>query len=321
MNNPLSCEPIASRLFKAESDAITAAGVRAIPILHRAVHSLLDCRGKVAVSGVGKSGIAAHKIAATLASTGTPAFFIHPTDALHGDLGSVTADDAVLLISNSARTPELLNMVLPLKQLGCLLIGLFGDTSTRLATSCDLVFDVSVTDEGSPLNLAPMASVAAVMAVGDAIATSLMAARGFTSTDFALRHPGGALGRHLSLRARDIMHSGAGVPLVPPHASIADAIEAMNKSLFGGVLISSANRLEGVFSDGDLRRHVLKGLRMRDPISTVMTKEPITVQSNASAEEMIAAMESSSRKIYFLPVIDRYRHVLGVVRMHDILGN
>jgi arabinose-5-phosphate isomerase len=291
-----------------------------LPHLDETVVRLLACKGKVAVTGVGKSGIIAHKIAATLASTGSPAFFLNALDALHGDLGSVTRDDVVLFVSNSGRTPELVHMLPTLQRLKCTLVGLLGDVSTELARACDLVMDVSVADEGCPLGLAPMASATAATVLGDAIASALMAARGFTPRDFASVHPAGTLGRRLPLTAADIMHTGAEVPILPPVATVEAAIVAMDKSVFGGVLVSSAAGLEGVFSDGDLRRLVLRGLRPDAALSEVMTQHPITVAPDATGADMLTAMESSHRKIYFLPVIDEQRNVVGVVRMHDIVG-
>lgn len=288
-----------------------------------AVEIILETKGKIVVTGIGKSGIIAHKIAATLASTGTPSIFLNAGEALHGDLGVIAPDDVVLMLSNSAATTELCQMLPSIREIGAKTIGLFGRCDTPLAHACDVVLEVSIPREACPLGLAPMSSSTAALVYGDALAGSLMKARGFKPEDFAVYHPGGSLGRRLLLRVRDVMHSfseGTG-PVVYPSDTVKNALLAMTEWNLGGVVIAEANCIKGVFTDGDLRRRITEGCSLEIGIGDVMTKNPICVTDSMRLSEALELMESKSRKVYFLPVKNNQDHLCGFLRMHDILGS
>jgi len=284
------------------------------------VRLILDCRGKVVVTGIGKSGIVAHKIAATLASTGTPAVYLSAGEALHGDLGVIAADDVVLMLSQSAATTELVQMLPSVQRIGAQVVGVFGKRDTPLARACAHVLDVGVESEACPLGLAPMTSATVALVTGDALASALMKARGFRGDDFAVFHPGGSLGRRLLLRVRDVMHAGDRVPRARPSASLLEALQAMNEVNLGGVVVEEDERVRGVFTDGDLRRRILDGDSLDQKIETMMTREPLCARADARLGDALDLMERHGRQIYFVPVVDEHQRLCGVLRMHDIVG-
>ena len=285
----------------------------------KACRLVLDCKGRVVVSGMGKSGHIARKIAATLASTGTPAFFVHPGEASHGDIGMITQSDVVLLISYSGETDEVLTILPFLKRQGNALIAMTGNPHSSLARDADAHLDASVSSEACPLGLAPTASTTAALVLGDALAIALLEARGFTTEDFARSHPAGALGRHL-LKIADVMHTGTAIPAVRSDASLADAlIEMSHKGLGMTAIVDGANRLVGVFTDGDLRRTLddeevdLRSTRVGD----AMSPNPKVIAPDKLAAEAAQLMET--HKIHALLVVDSSRHVVGALNIHDLL--
>jgi len=271
------------------------------------------------VTGMGKSGHIGGKIAATLASTGTPAFFMHPGEASHGDIGMITRDDAVLALSNSGETDEILTLVPAIKRLGVPLIAFTGNAASTLARVATVHLDIGVPAEACPLNLAPTASTTAALAVGDALAVALLKARGFTEEDFARSHPSGALGRRLLLHVKDVMRTGAEVPKVAPDAPLAEGLmEVTRKGLGMTAVVDDANRVLGVFTDGDLRRALdravdLHGTRMEQ----VMTRHAKTVQANTLAAEAVLLMET--HRITSLVVVDPENVLVGALNVHDLL--
>ena len=312
----------AHRIFDAEIDGLARTKARLDDSFNQAVDLIFQSKGKVVVAGIGKSGIIGHKIAATLASTGTSAVYLNAGEALHGDLGVVNAGDVVLMLSNSAATTELAHMLPSIKQIGARMIGLFGKTDTALAQACDLVLDASVEKEACPLGLAPMTSSTVALVLGDALASALMQARQFKPDDFAVYHPGGSLGRRLLLRVSDVMHPISDrSPVVAPDLSLKDALQVMSASNLGGVIIAESKRILGVFTDGDLRRYILQGCSLEAPIRDFMTQDPITVQDAMRLGEVLDLMEATSRKIYFVPVSNAAGELSGALRMHDIVSD
>ncbi|MDX5406114.1 MAG: KpsF/GutQ family sugar-phosphate isomerase [Chromatiaceae bacterium] len=280
---------------------------------------ILDSRGKTIVTGMGKSGHIGSKIAATLASTGSPAFFVHPGEASHGDLGMLTRDDVVIAISNSGETAEVLTIVPVIKRLGIKLIAMTGNPASTLAKLADAHLCVKVEQEACPLGLAPTASTTATLAMGDALAVSLLDARGFSADDFALSHPGGSLGRKLLLRLEDIMHRGEELPVVPSNATIKDALLEISKKGLGMTAITAPDgRLVGIFTDGDLRR--LLDLRIdihSSQIAEVMTRTCITANAQMLAAEALQIMQQ--KKINGLIIVDEHKFPVGAMNMHDLL--
>lgn len=285
----------------------------------KACYRLLNCEGRIVVMGMGKSGHIGGKIAATLASTGTPAFFVHPGEASHGDLGMITRKDVALAISNSGETPEILNLVPLIKRLSVPLITLTGNPNSSLAKASTVNIDISVEKEACPLGLAPTSSTTATLVMGDALAIALLEAKGFTSDDFALFHPGGTLGRRLLLHVKDIMHIGDEIPVVNEDCILGEAlIEITKKSLGMTAIVDRDGYLCGIFTDGDLRRTLDQGRDIHSTqIHEVMTRNCITVNSKILAAEALKIMEN--RKITSLMVIDDKHFPIGVVHMHDIL--
>lgn len=280
---------------------------------------LLQCKGRVVVLGMGKSGHIAKKIAATLASTGTPAFYVHPGEASHGDMGMITAGDVALAISYSGETPEVINIVPLIKRLGVHLIAMTGQLNSTLARVATEVIDVSVRQEACPLGLAPTSSTTATLVMGDALAIALLETRGFTADDFARIHPGGTLGRRLLLHIEDLMHTDESIPKVKPDCLLDEAlVEITKKSLGMTTVISEEGLLLGVFTDGDLRRTLDKGFDIhRTPIGQIMTENGITVSPKLLAAEALKMMHE--HKITSLVVVDDDRTLRGIVHMHDLL--
>lgn len=307
------------RTIRLEQEAIAALEERIGDDFVRACRLVLECKGRVVVTGMGKSGHIGHKIAATLASTGTPAFFVHPGEASHGDLGMITRGDVVIAISNSGNSPEILTMLPILKRLGIPMITMTGKPHSPLGEAAEVSLDIRVASEACPLDLAPTSSTTATLVMGDALAVALLEARGFTAEDFALSHPGGILGRRLLLRVNDLMHSGERTPKVRAQTSLLDALsEITEKGLGMTTVVAEDGALLGVFTDGDLRRAVDRGYDIRAvSIENIMTQNPTTVQQDALAAEALTIMEN--RKITALVVTDKQNRAVGVIHMHDLL--
>ena len=317
----------------ADQSSLLAAARRALAIEARAVEALLarldgrfaaacrvclECQGRVVVTGMGKSGHVARKVAATLASTGTPAFFLHPAEASHGDLGMITRGDAVLALSNSGETPELLLLLPHLKRLAVPLIVMAGKTDSTLGRAATVVLDVSVPEEACPLNLAPTASTTATLAMGDALAVAVLEARGFTKQDFARSHPGGALGRQLLLHVEALMRTGQALPRVGPQARLGEGLLEMSRKGLGmTVIVDDSNRILGVFTDGDLRRALDRQIDVHGALmSQVMTSPCKTISPHDLAAEAVHLMEV--HRITALPVADEQGRLVGALNVHDL---
>ena len=285
----------------------------------KACELMFNCRGRVIVIGMGKSGHIGGKIAATLASTGTPAFFVHPGEASHGDLGMVTIDDVILTISNSGETGEVLAIIPVLKRIGAKIIAMTGKPDSTLAKLADTHVCVKVSQEACPLGLAPTSSTTATLVMGDALAVALLNARGFTADDFALSHPGGSLGKRLLLRLADIMHKDERLPTVVESAKIKDALVEMSlKGLGMTAVVNAQNKLVGLFTDGDLRRILDAEINIhQDSITSVMTKQPLVAKQDMLAAEALKIMED--KKINGLIIVDENNHPIGAMNMHDLL--
>ena len=313
------------RVFEVERDGLAAVAARidnpASGGAFAAVcRSMLACTGRVVCMGMGKSGHVARKIAATLASTGTPAFYVHPGEAGHGDLGMITDRDVVLALSYSGESDEILMLLPVLKRQGNRLIAMTGRPQSTMAREADLHLDVSVPAEACPLALAPTSSTTASLAMGDALAVALLEARGFTSEDFARSHPAGALGRRLLLHIADVMHTGDDVPRVGPDATLADALLEMSRKRLGmTAVVDDAGGLLGLYTDGDLRRSLADPANdvHTTPIDRVMTRAPVVIDADALAVEAAQLMEA--HKINALLVVDGDRRVVGALNIHDLL--
>ena len=308
----------ARKVISLEASAIKALAPRVNGDFSAACEMMLACTGRVVLSGMGKSGHIARKIAATLASTGTPAFFVHPGEASHGDIGMITAHDVVLLLSNSGETEEVLTIVPFLKRQGNALIAMTGNPRSSLARDADVHLDASVSGEACPLGLAPTASTTAALVLGDALAIALLEAHGFTAEDFARSHPAGALGRRL-LKIADVMHTGDAIPLVSIDATLTEALMEMSRKGLGmTAVLDSAHQLVGVFTDGDLRRSLDDdGVNLRTtPVRNAMSTHPKTIGPRKLAAEAAQLMEEY--KIHALLVVDAGR-VVGALNIHDLL--
>ncbi|MBK9186781.1 MAG: KpsF/GutQ family sugar-phosphate isomerase [Moraxellaceae bacterium] len=285
----------------------------------QACQLILDCSSRVVVMGMGKSGHIGNKIAATLASTGTPAFFVHPAEASHGDLGMITPQDVIIAISNSGEAHEILSILPVIKRLHIKLISITANGQSSMAQFADVSLEIGKSVEACPLGLAPTSSTTATLVLGDALAVALLAARGFTAEDFALSHPGGALGRKLLLRVSDLMHSGELLPVVQESTLIKDALlEISRKGLGMTAVVNAQGQLTGIYTDGDLRRTLDLELNIRTtPIVQVMTKNPKTILPQLLAAEAVALMEE--KKINGVIVVDEHLHPVGALNMHDLL--
>lgn len=325
MSNPLLD---ATSLIRS-AQAVIATEVQAIEALHaridasflRVCQLLFECPGRVIVTGMGKSGHIARKIAATLASTGTPAFFVHPGEASHGDLGMITQKDVVLALSNSGETDELLTILPQIKRQGIPLIAMSGNSDSSLARLADVHLDTSVPAEACPLGLAPTSSTTVALVMGDALAIALLEARGFTNEDFARSHPAGSLGRQLLLKISDVMHVGAQIPAVGPDIKLTEALVEMTRKGLGMTAIIDPvdQRLLGVFTDGDLRRAVDDDdIDLRaTPVTSLMTRRPKTITADKLAVEAAQLMEA--HKIHALLVVDADNRIVGALNIHDLL--
>ena len=309
----------ALRAIEIERDAIDALLHRIDASFVKACEVIMACKGRVVVTGMGKSGHIGTKIAATLASTGTPAFFVHPGEASHGDLGMITGQDVVLAISNSGNTSEVLTILPLFKRMGAPLISMTGNASSTLAREAVANLDVSVAVEACPLGLAPTSSTTATLVMGDALAVALLEARGFSAEDFAMSHPGGSLGRRLLLRVADIMHSGDQIPRVQEDTSLSTALlEISRKGLGMTTVVNAAGELCGLFTDGDLRRTLDRPVDIHaTAIRDVMTRNGRTIREDQLAAEALNIMEEM--KINALPVVNREGLLTGAINMHDLL--
>ena len=308
---------LARRVMRIEAEAVRALADRLDDRFDTALTMLLECRGRVIATGMGKSGIIARKLAATLSSTGTPSYFIHPAEAVHGDLGAIQPSDVVVGLSQSGETPEILRLLETIRRLGARLIAMTGAPASTLGEAADVTLDCGVRTEACPLNLVPTASTTAALALGDALAMALLVRKGFREEDFAHLHPGGQLGKRL-LRVTRLMHTAPDVPTVTPSASTDEVVATMSAGGFGmACVVDSDGRATGIITDGDLRRHLggtssLAGRNARD----LMTPTPVTIGPRTLAVEALNRMES--RRITSLIVVDDDRRLLGLVHLHDL---
>ncbi|HLT15032.1 MAG TPA: KpsF/GutQ family sugar-phosphate isomerase [Marinobacter sp.] len=309
----------AVRAIRIEREAIEALEHRINGDFTRACDVIMACKGRVVVTGMGKSGHIGNKIAATLASTGTPSFFVHPGEASHGDLGMITPQDVVIAISNSGSTSEVVTILPLIKRMGAPLISMTGNPDSVLAKEAVANLDVSVASEACPLGLAPTSSTTATLVMGDALAVALLEARGFSAEDFAFSHPGGSLGRRLLLRVSDIMHTGDEIPRVIESATLSGALlEITRKGLGMTTVVNAAGEMTGIFTDGDLRRTLDKPVDVHTTtISQIMTRNGKTIQADHLAAEALNLMDEL--KINALPVTDSHGKLVGAINMHDLL--
>lgn len=310
---------LARQVLDIEADALRALSTRLDNGFANAVRLILACTGRVVVSGMGKSGHVGSKIAATLASTGTPAFFMHPGEASHGDLGMITHDDVVLALSNSGESNEIVSIVPLIKRRGAKLIAMTGNPASTMAREADVHLNAAVDKEACPLNLAPTASTTAALALGDALAVALLDARGFSADDFARTHPGGSLGRRLLIHVRDVMHTGNELPKIDRDASLKLALlEMTQKGLGMTAVVDAAHKVVGVFTDGDLRRALEHALDLQQArVAELMTPNPKTIRADELAVAAVEKMETL--KINGLLVVDADNTLLGALNMHDLL--
>jgi arabinose-5-phosphate isomerase len=309
---------LARRVLEIESDAVRALITRLDERFLAAVSLILACKGRVIVSGIGKSGHIARKIASTLSSTGTPAYFVHPAEASHGDLGMIQRDDVFIAISYSGESDELMQIVPLVKRQGAKLVVIAGNPASSLGREANVFLDAAVEQEACPLNLAPTASTTAALALGDALAVALLDARGFSADDFARSHPGGSLGRKLLTHVADVMRTGEAVPMVQAGATLADAVlEISRKGMGMTAVVDAERRLLGLFTDGDLRRAMERNADLRGrTVDSVMTREPRAIRPEALAAEAVEIMER--RKSTQLPVVDAAGRLVGALNIHDL---
>ncbi|GAB4188247.1 MAG: KpsF/GutQ family sugar-phosphate isomerase [Wenzhouxiangellaceae bacterium] len=317
--DPQTIRELARTVLQIEAAAIDALQQRIDDCFVAVCTCLLNCSGRVVVTGIGKSGHIARKLAATLASTGTPAFYLHPAEAHHGDLGMITAGDVVMAISNSGGSDEITRLLPLIKRLGVPLVSLTGNPQSILASEADYHLDVSVSEEACPLGLAPTASTTAALAMGDALAIALLEARGFTSEDFARAHPGGRLGKRLLLRIRDIMHQNGGIPRIDAGATVSEAIVEMSRKGLGlCAVVNQQQQVQGIFTDGDLRRALDSDHRPRQTrVASVMSRSAVTIGPDALAAEAVELMQR--HKIQGLLVTDADGILVGALNFQDLL--
>jgi len=310
----------AKEVLKIEAQSILSLVERVGPEFAGAVEMILQSRGRVILTGMGKSGLIARKIASTLNSTGTPSLFLHPAEAIHGDLGMVTSNDIVLAISNSGQTPEI-NSLLPIfKNMGIGVIAFTGELKSMMAESCDVVIDVGVEREACPMGLAPTASTTAALAMGDALAVALISRRHFSQDDFRRFHPGGNLGERLSIKVKEVMLTDDNIPIVPLGSTVQQAILEINSKNIGATLVVKEDReIAGIVTDGDLRRALTESENIRyKKVEEIMSPSPRTIQENQTAAEALGIMELYT--ITLLVITDRNNRVKGIIHLHDILG-
>ncbi len=309
----------AREVLRIESEAIADLIKRIDSNFEEAVELLFNCKGKVVIMGMGKPGIIGQKLSATLASTGTPSLSLHPADAIHGDLGRISKEDVVIAISNSGETEEIIRLLPTIKKIGVKLISLTGNINSALAQNSDVALDVGVKEEAGPLGLAPTASTTAMLAMGDALAITLLEKKGFKEEDFAFYHPGGNLGKKLLLKVEDIMRTGKSNPIVKEKAKVADVLLAITSARAGAAsVVDQKGVLIGLFTDGDLRRHLEKNPNLAiKNVSDVMTKTPRTITKNRLAAEAMRILQEN--KIDELPVVDHGARVIGMLDIQDLL--
>ena len=312
----------ARQVLRMEAEAVLEQVERIDEHFKAAVEMIMACPGRTVITGMGKSGIIGRKMAATLASTGTPSFYLHPAEGIHGDLGMVTEGDVVIALSNSGETGEVLHILPSLRRIGAKLIAMVGNPNSTLARNSDIVLNVGVTREACPLGLAPTSSTTAALAYGDALALALLSKRKFTASQFAVFHPGGSLGRKLLLTVEDIMHSGTENPLVKADISVQDALFVITDKGLGAVsVVDDDNKMLGVLTDGDIRRGLSKGVDfLKRPVTELMTASPKTITKEKLAAQALHIMESNRPKpITVLPVVDAENHVIGLLHMTDLV--
>ena len=315
-------ETDAQKVLRMEAEAILELVPRVDKHFDAAVEMILACKGRAVVTGMGKSGLVGRKIAATLASTGTPSFYLHPAEGIHGDLGMVTGDDVVIALSNSGETAEVLNILPSLRRIGAKIISMVGNPDSTLGKNGDITLNVGVSKEACPLGLAPTSSTTAALAFGDALALALLSKRNFTAKQFAVFHPGGSLGRKLLLTVGNIMHTGKDNPLVHGDTKVQDALFVITDKGLGAVsVVDDHNVMLGVLTDGDIRRGLSKGVGfLQRPVTELMTAKPKTITKDKLAAEALHLMESHRPKpITVLPVLDSERHVIGLLHMADLV--
>lgn len=315
----LSSIRIAKRVLRMEAKAIQSVIPKIGKGFDNAVEIIFRGTGRVVITGMGKPGIVGRKIAATLASTGTPSLFMHPAEAIHGDLGMVTKQDIVLAISNSGETEEIVKLLSTIKKIGAKLIAMTGNTKSHLAKNSDVVIDIGISREACPLGLAPTASTTVTLAVGDALAAALQKKRGFKVDDFALYHPGGSLGKKL-IKVKDLMRTGKANPTVRESTTVKEALLTITASRAGScTVVDRAGKLQGIFTDGDLRRHLENGREdiMKRPVGDVATRKPMRIHKDRLAAEALSMLRE--RKIDELPVVDDHGKVVGLLDVQDIL--
>ncbi len=317
--NREACIPVGQKVLQTEAKALKNIAESLDSSFVEAVGCILKCEGRLVVVGVGKSGHVGRKISATLASTGTPSFFVHAGEASHGDMGMIVENDVVLALSNSGETQELVVLIPMFKRLAIPLISFTGNAFSTLAKSSDIHVFAGADDEACPLGLAPTSSTTVALAMGDALAVTLLECRGFTETDFAKAHPGGSLGRRLLLTVGDIMHSGSDMPTVSASTSLNDALREISRCGLGlAAVVSDSGDIEGIFTDGDLRRMIEVGLDLRNAtVDMGMTRGCKVLNSDALAAEALKLMQES--KVNALLVLGESKHLLGVINMHDLL--
>ncbi len=306
-------------VIKKEAEAIGELADRLNENFVKAVELLLECKGRVIVTGMGKSGLVGKKVAATFTSTGIAAFFLHPAEGVHGDLGLVRAEDLIIAISKSGATEELYQILPPLKRIGARIILLTGQPDSPLSAKCDIVLDCSVKSEACPNNLVPTSSATAALVMGDALAIACLKERDFSPEDFAYLHPGGLLGRRLLMKVEELMHTNSMIPIVRPETALRETIlEITEKRLGTALIVDNENRLIGIFTDGDLRRLAEKDEQFfKRQTGEVMIKNPKTIRPGAILDEALAMMEKYS--IMVLPVVDKEKRPVGIIHLHDIL--
>ena len=309
----------AKEVMDIEAEAVKSLKKRLNKGFVKAIELILKNKGRVVVSGMGKTGIIAQKLSATLASTGTPSLFLHTAEAIHGDLGKVTADDIVVILSNSGSTEEMKQLLPILKKIGSPIISLTGNLKSVLAKYSDVVLDVSVKKEACPLGLAPTASTTATLAMADALAVCLLELKGFKEKDFAFFHPGGALGRRLLLRVEDIMRKGPANAVVDEDKKVSQVLFAITRARAGSAtVVDKQGKLKGIFTDGDLRRHLETDKNLASlPIKEVMTKNPTVVNKDMLAAEAMRILQA--RNIDEVPVVDKFMHPVGLLDVQDLL--
>lgn len=310
---------IARNVLTIERDALSSLISRLDHRFEKACEIILKSRGRVVVTGMGKPGFIAQKVSATLSSTGTPSLFLHPAEALHGDLGRVMREDVVIAFSNSGQTEEIVKLLPLVKKIGAKLIAFTGNLQSALAKYSDVVLDVSVKKEACPLNLAPTASTTAMLAMGDALALELLERKGFRAEDFAFYHPGGNLGKKLLLKTSDIMRTGKNNPVVPETMTVKEALYEITKARAGSAtVVDKKGKIKGIFTDGDLRRHLEKGEAiLKSAVSKVMTKDPVTIGPDKLAAEALEMLRS--RRIDEVPVTDGQNRPIGLLDVQDLL--